>query len=129
MSPDRMSATSVAHKSTGGTLQSLPEPVDPVGDAPDYLTFKTVAPLHHPVRQFWYLPENSRKSERVRAICDCAWTRRAAPAALIGGTRQNLSGLDSAGSTDVRSHFGSSIEPKLLATREAISAARSRKAN
>jgi hypothetical protein len=43
MSPDRMSATSVAHKSTGGTLQSLPEPVDPVGDAPDYLTFKTVA--------------------------------------------------------------------------------------
>ena len=25
--------------------------------------------------------------------------------ALIGGTRQNLSGLDSAGSTDVRSHF------------------------
>jgi hypothetical protein len=52
MSPDRMSATSVAHKSTGGTLQALPEPVDPVGDAPDYLTFKTVAPLHHPVRQF-----------------------------------------------------------------------------
>jgi hypothetical protein len=50
MSPDRMSATSVAHKSTGGTLQSLPEPVDPVGDAPDYLTFKTVAPLT--VRQF-----------------------------------------------------------------------------
>jgi hypothetical protein len=30
MSPDRMSATSVAHKSTGGTLQSIPEPVDPV---------------------------------------------------------------------------------------------------
>lgn len=47
MSPDRMSATSVAHKSTGGTLQSLPEPVDPVGDAPDYLTFKTVASLRH----------------------------------------------------------------------------------
>jgi hypothetical protein len=44
MSPARMSA-SVAHKSTGGTLQSLPEPVDPVGDAPDYLTFKTVARL------------------------------------------------------------------------------------
>lgn len=49
MSPDRMSATSVAHKSTRGTLQSLPEPVDPVGDAPDYLTFKTVAPLRHTV--------------------------------------------------------------------------------
>ena len=45
MSPDRMSATSVVHKSTGGTLQSLPEPVDPVGDVPNYLTFKTVAPL------------------------------------------------------------------------------------
>jgi hypothetical protein len=44
-----MSATSVAHKSTGGTLQSLPEPVDPVGDAPDYLTFKTVAPLRQRV--------------------------------------------------------------------------------
>ena len=38
MSHARMSASSVAHKSTGGTLQSLPEPVDPVGDAPDYLT-------------------------------------------------------------------------------------------
>ena len=50
MSPARMSASSVAHKSTGGTLQSLPEPVDPVGDAPDYLTFKTVAPLRHRVR-------------------------------------------------------------------------------
>ena len=49
MSPDRMSASSVAHKSTGGTLQSLPEPVDPVGDAPDYLTFKTVAPLRQAV--------------------------------------------------------------------------------
>ena len=44
MSPDRMSATSVAHKSTGGTLQSLPEPVDPVGDAPDYLTFSHRGP-------------------------------------------------------------------------------------
>jgi hypothetical protein len=52
MSPDRMSATSVAHKSTGGTLQSLPEPVDPVGDAPDYLTFKTVAPLRQRVFSF-----------------------------------------------------------------------------
>jgi hypothetical protein len=64
MSPDRMSATSVAHKSTGGTLQSLPEPVDPVGDAPDYLTFKTVAPLHHTVHQFLYFSENRSKSAR-----------------------------------------------------------------
>ena len=49
MSHARMSASSVAHKSTGGTLQSLPEPVDPVGDAPDYLTFKTVASLRQRV--------------------------------------------------------------------------------
>jgi len=32
----------VAHKSTGGTLHSIPEPVDPVGNAPS-LTFNTVA--------------------------------------------------------------------------------------
>ena len=68
MSPDRMSATSVAHKSTGGTLQSLPEPVDPVGDAPDYLTFKTVAPLHHSVHRGWHFLENRPKS-RARASC------------------------------------------------------------
>ncbi len=49
MSHDRMSASSVAHKSTRGTLQSLPEPVDPVGNAPDYLTFKAVAPLRQAV--------------------------------------------------------------------------------
>ncbi len=49
MSHDRMSASSVAHKSTGGTLQSLPVPVDPVGNAPDYLTFKTVTPLRQRV--------------------------------------------------------------------------------
>jgi hypothetical protein len=63
MSPDRMNASSVAHKSTGGTLQSLPEPVDPVGDAPDYLTFKTVAPLRHrgePLKHF------------SRAVCEAA---------------------------------------------------------
>jgi hypothetical protein len=52
-----------------------------------------------------YFSENRSKFARVRAICDCAWTQRAARAALIGGTRQNLCGLDSAGSTDVRSHF------------------------
>ena len=68
MSPDRMSATSVAHKSTGGTLQSLPEPVDPVGDAPDYLTFKTVAPLHHPVRQVLASSENRSKSAQRRHL-------------------------------------------------------------
>ena len=32
----------VAHKSTGGVLHSIPEPVDPVGNAPS-LTFNTVA--------------------------------------------------------------------------------------
>jgi hypothetical protein len=37
----------IAHKSTGGTLQSIPEPVDPVGNPPtlpEELTFMTVAP-------------------------------------------------------------------------------------
>ena len=44
MSQHRMSASRVVHKSMGGTLQSLPEPVDPVGNPADYLTPKTVAP-------------------------------------------------------------------------------------
>jgi hypothetical protein len=42
-------------------------------------------------------------------------------AALIGGTRQNLSGLDSAGSRMFARTSHSPIEPKLLAAREAIS--------
>jgi hypothetical protein len=67
MSPDRMSATSVAHKSTGGTLQSLPEPVDPVGDAPDYLTFKTVAPLRH----IWTQPRCKYLSEDLSEESGC----------------------------------------------------------
>jgi hypothetical protein len=33
----------VAHKSTGGTLTSIPQPVDPVGNASDRLTNNTVA--------------------------------------------------------------------------------------
>ena len=33
----------VAHKSTGGFLNSFPEPVDPVGNASDRLTNNTVA--------------------------------------------------------------------------------------
>ena len=33
------------------------------------------------------------------------WTRRACPAALIGGLRRNLSALDFAGSMEVRSNF------------------------
>lgn len=77
MSPDRMSATSVAHKSTGGTLQSLPEPVDPVGDAPDYLTFKTVAPLRHPV------PEFSDVFSRVRRIALCDGGERTVCAPVV----------------------------------------------
>ncbi len=35
----------VTHKSTGGILKHLPEPVDPVGNAPNYLTTNTVAPF------------------------------------------------------------------------------------
>jgi hypothetical protein len=37
----------VVHKSTGGTFQSVPEPVDPVGNLrnlSEELTFMTVAP-------------------------------------------------------------------------------------
>jgi hypothetical protein len=44
MSHYRMNTKSVAHESTGGTLASIPRPVDPVGNAPDCLTFQTVAP-------------------------------------------------------------------------------------
>jgi hypothetical protein len=33
----------VAHKSTGGTLTSIPQPVDPVGNASHRLTNNTVA--------------------------------------------------------------------------------------
>jgi hypothetical protein len=42
MSHYRMNTKSVAHESTGGTLASIPRPVDPVGNAPDCLTFQTV---------------------------------------------------------------------------------------
>ena len=45
MSHYRMSAKRVVHESTGGTLASLPKPVDPVGNAPDRLTLQTVAPF------------------------------------------------------------------------------------
>ena len=40
----------VGHKSTGGTLYSIPEPVDPVGNAPS-LTFNTVALASHFTRE------------------------------------------------------------------------------
>ena len=43
---------------------------------------------------------------------------RETPHRLIGGTRQNLSGLDSAGSTDVRSHFA--FTDRTEALREAL---------
>jgi hypothetical protein len=65
MSHGRMSASSVAHKSTGGTLQSLPEPVDPVGNAPDYLTFKTVAPLRLRVSVLRYFPEMAASGRQL----------------------------------------------------------------
>jgi hypothetical protein len=41
----------VAHKSTGGMLHSIPEPVDPVGNAPP-LTSNTVAHFS----ELWILP-------------------------------------------------------------------------
>lgn len=72
MSHARMSASSVAHKSTGGTLQSLPEPVDPVGDAPDYLTFKTVAPLRHRVLLRWAAPPSSASEFVMKDSSGCS---------------------------------------------------------
>jgi hypothetical protein len=50
MSHYRMNTKSVAHESTGGTLASIPMPVDPVGNASDCLTLQTVAPLQRGVR-------------------------------------------------------------------------------
>jgi hypothetical protein len=44
MSHHRLSASRVVDKSTGGTPQSFPEPVDPVGNPSDCLTSQTVAP-------------------------------------------------------------------------------------
>ena len=76
MSHARMSASSVAHKSTGGTLQSLPEPVDPVGDAPDYLTFKTVAPLRQRVLLRLRFSERCSKYAPVRPPSHSWWQRR-----------------------------------------------------
>jgi hypothetical protein len=38
--------------------------------------------IHHPVPKVSDLSDNRSKSARLRAICNCAWTRRAAPAAL-----------------------------------------------
>ena len=49
MAQSRVSRRRVAHKSTGGILPKIPMPVDPVGNAPNYLTTNTVA---YP---FWYL--------------------------------------------------------------------------
>jgi hypothetical protein len=79
------------------------------------------APLHHPVLQFSDLWENRSKSARVRAICDCAWTRRAAPAALIGEHGKTYPGSILLGPRMFARTAHSPIEPKLLAAREAIS--------
>ncbi len=43
MSKSRLSFRPVVHKSTGGILPKIPEPVDPVGNAPRHLTPNTVA--------------------------------------------------------------------------------------
>ena len=43
MAQSRVSRRRVAHKSTGGILPKIPMPVDPVGNAPNYLTTNTVA--------------------------------------------------------------------------------------
>lgn len=43
MPRSRVSRRRVANKSTGGILPKIPAPVDPVGNAPNYLTKNTVA--------------------------------------------------------------------------------------
>src|SRR6202011_4368523 len=50
--------------------------------------------LHHPVFQIHEISENYAKSARVRAISDCAWTRRTPSEALLVGIAQNLSTRD-----------------------------------
>jgi hypothetical protein len=64
--------------------------------------------LHTLVSKFSDITENQSKSARVRAICDEVWTRRATAAGLIGEILQNLSAVDSSGSTDVRWEFARS---------------------
>ena len=71
---------------------------------------------HHPVLQFLYFSENRSKFARVRAICDCAWTRRAAP----GGADRGEHGKTYPGSILLGQRMfartsHSSIEPELLA--------------
>jgi hypothetical protein len=79
------------------------------GQFPDYdrswgREFKSIL-LHHPVPQFSDLSENRSKSARVRAIFDCAWTRRTALAALFAGVKPKLSARDFARSMNIRSSF------------------------
>ena len=51
MSGSRVTRKRVAHKSTGGILCEIPQPVDPVGNAHDRLTSNTVAyPCRYPIR-------------------------------------------------------------------------------
>ena len=55
--------------------------------------------IHHPVHQFWYLPENRRKSARVRGFVCARGARESSKSALRRRIRQKLSGR----------HFGGSV--------------------
>src|SRR5208337_2834473 len=61
--------------------------------------------LHTSVSMVSDAAENRAKSARVRAILDCARTRRASRSAQIGRIGQNLSGRDFARSVDHRRKF------------------------
>ena len=78
-------------------------PISPPS-SPRYRRFEFTS-LHHPVRQCSSFSEKRSKSARARAIFDCTWTWRMALAAPIGGMRQDLSAIDFARSTKIRSNF------------------------
>ncbi len=53
-----LDARVVAHKSTGGTLQSVPEPVDPVGNPQEKLEgvdfYDSRSPLEYGLNEPWW---------------------------------------------------------------------------
>jgi hypothetical protein len=75
--------------------------------------FKSRLDHHPPVPQFSDAPENRSKFARMRAISYQRMVRRAAPAALNAGIRQDLSAVDFARSTKGRSNFAFT-EPFIL---------------
>jgi hypothetical protein len=99
----------VNRRSSTARLVNRPLKCQPVDDLRE--PFASDSAIHHPVSQFSDVSENRSTSARVRAICDHAWTQKAAPAALIEGMRQKLSAFEFAKSMGIRSHFAYAREP------------------